>query len=44
MSTTKDYEECFIMFSTMTFIKKHSTTKINETKARLNNRLRFAVP
>jgi hypothetical protein len=44
MSTTKDYEECFIMFSTMIFIKTHSTTKINKTKARLNACLRFAVP
>jgi hypothetical protein len=45
MSTTKDYEECFIMFSTMSLIKKkHSTTQINETKARSSNHLRFAVP
>ena len=44
MSTTKDYEECFIMFSTMTLIKKHSTTQINKTKARPSNHLRFAVP
>ncbi len=44
MSTTKDYEECFIMFSTMSLIKKHSTTQINKTKARSSNHLRFAVP
>ena len=44
MSTTKDYEECFIMFSTMTLIKKtlHNTDKQN--KARSSNHLRFAVP
>jgi len=43
MSTTKDYKECFIMFSTMTAIKKHSTKQINKRKARLRNDLRFAV-
>ena len=43
MSTTKEYEECFIMFSMMNFIKKPSTKKINETKARLNFHLRSAV-
>ena len=39
MSTTKEYEECFIMYSTMNFIKKLSTKKINKTKARLNDHL-----
>ena len=43
MSTSKEYEECFIMFSTMNFIKKQSRTKINETKPRLNVYLRFSV-
>ena len=43
MSTSKEYEESFIMFSTMNFIKKQSRTKINETKPRLNVYLRFTV-
>jgi hypothetical protein len=34
MSTTKDYKECFIMFSTISLIKKtlHSTDKRNKSK------------
>ncbi len=34
MSTTKDYEECFIMYSTMNFIKKtlHNKDKQNKSK------------
>ena len=43
MSTTKEYEECFIMYSTMNFIKKLSAQKINKTRARLNVCLRSAV-
>ena len=43
MSTSKEYEESCIMFSTMNFIKKQSRTKINETKPRLNVYLRFTV-
>ena len=43
MSTSKEYEECFIMFSTMNYIKKLSRTMINETKARLNVHLRSTV-
>jgi hypothetical protein len=44
MSASKEYEECFIMFSMVNFIKKQSRTKINETKPRLNVYLRFSVP
>ena len=43
VSTTKEYEECFIMYSTMNFIKKLSAQKINKTRARLNVCLRSAV-
>jgi hypothetical protein len=43
MSTSKEYEEFFIMFSMMNFTKKLSKTKIIETKARLNFRLRSTV-
>jgi hypothetical protein len=32
MSTTKDYEECFIMYSTMNFINKQSTKKKTRQK------------
>ena len=43
MSTSKEYEECFIMFSTMSYIQKLSRTKIKKTKARLNVLLRSTV-
>jgi hypothetical protein len=43
MSTTKDYEECFIMFSTMTLIKKTLHNKDKQNKTRSKNHLRFAV-
>jgi hypothetical protein len=45
MSTTKDYEECFIMFSTMTLIKKtlHNTDKQNKSKIEQSFEIRCAV-
>jgi hypothetical protein len=45
MSTTKDYEECFIMFSTMTLIKKtlHNTDKRNKSKIEQSFEIRCAM-
>ena len=45
MSTTKDYEECFIMFSTMTAIKKtlHKTDKQKKSKIMQSFEIRCAV-
>jgi hypothetical protein len=45
MPTTKDYEECFIMFSTMTLIKKtfHNTDKQNNIKIEQSFEIRCAV-
>jgi hypothetical protein len=45
MSTTKDYEECFIMFSTMTLIKKtlHNTYKRNKSKIEQSFQIRCAM-
>ena len=35
MSTSKDYEECFIMFSTMTYIKKTVKNKDKRDKKKV---------
>jgi hypothetical protein len=45
MSTTKDYEECFIMFSTMTLIKKtlHNKDKQNKSKIEQSFEIRCTV-
>ncbi len=45
MSTTKDYEECFIMFSTISLIKKtlHSTDKQNKSKIEQSFEIRCAM-
>ena len=45
MSTTKNYEECFIMFSTMSLIKKtlHNTDKQNRSKIEQSFEIRCAV-
>jgi hypothetical protein len=45
MSATKDYKECFIMFSTMGFIKKtlHNTDKRNKSKIEQSFEIRCAV-
>ena len=45
MSTTKDYEECFIMFSTMTAIKKtlHKTDKQKKSKITQSFEIRCTV-
>ncbi len=44
MSTTKDYKECFIMFSTMSLIKKtlHNTDKQNRSKIEQSFEIRCA--
>ena len=45
MSTTKDYEECFIMFSTMTAIRKtlHKTDKQKKSKITQSFEIRCTV-
>jgi len=45
MSTTKDHKECFIMFSTMSLIKKtlHNTDKQNRSKIEQSFEIRCAV-
>jgi hypothetical protein len=43
MSTPKEYEECFVMFSTMSYIKQTVHKQGNKTKARLNVHLRSTV-